>query len=104
MIGLAASVWFLDVRGWRNGAGFFLAFGANALFAYVFSEALIMSLSAIRWTSGTETISAAGWIYNTFFKPIEGAEFSSLLFALCYVLLCWLVCRWLFVRGIFIKI
>ena len=45
MIGLAASVWFLDVRGWSNGAGFFLAFGANALFAYVFSEALIMSLA-----------------------------------------------------------
>lgn len=104
MIGLAASVWLLDVRGWRNGTGFFLAFGANALFAYVFSEALIMSLSAIRWTSGTETISAAGWIYNTFFKPIEGAEFSSFLFALVYMLLCWLVCRWLYVRQIYIKI
>lgn len=104
MVGLATSVWLLDVRGWRNGTGFFLAFGANALFAYVFSEVLIMGLSAIRWTSGADTISAADWIYTTVFKPIEGAEFSSFLFAFVYMLVCWLVCRWLYVKKIYIKI
>ncbi|MBL7780342.1 MAG: DUF1624 domain-containing protein [Saprospiraceae bacterium] len=105
MIGLAASVWVIDVKGWRNGTGFFLAFGANALFAYIFSEAFIMTLSAIRWaTADGGTMSVAGWIYNTVFKPIEGAEFSSFLFAFTYMLLCWLVCRWLYVRKIYIKI
>ena len=49
-------------------------------------------------------MSVAGWIYNTIFKPIEGAEFSSFLFAFTYMLLCWLVCRWLYVRKIYIKI
>ncbi len=104
MILLAASVWFIDVRGWRNGTGFFLAFGSNPLFAYIFSEVLVISLFAITWTVNGGDTNAQEWIYSTIFKPIEGAEFSSLLFALCYVLLCWLVCRWLFVRGIFIKI
>lgn len=104
MILLAACVWFIDVRGWRNGPGFFLAFGSNPLFAYIFSEILVISLFAISWTTSSGDTNAQEWIYTTIFKPIEGAEFSSLLFALCYVLLCWLVCRWLFVRGIFIKI
>lgn len=105
MVMLAASVWVIDVRGWRNGTGFFLAFGANALFAYIFSEVLIITLSAIRWTSANgETTSAAGWIYDTVFRPIEGAEFSSFLFAFVYMLVCWLVCRWLYVRKIYIKI
>ena len=104
MILLAASVWFIDVRGWRNGTGFFLAFGSNPLFAYIFSEVLVISLFAISWTANGGDTNAQEWIYTTIFKPIEGAEFSSLLFALCYLLLCWLVCRWLFVRGIFIKI
>lgn len=105
MVLLAASVWVIDVRGWRNGTGFFLAFGANALFAYVFSEAFIMTLSAIRWTGadGEET-SVARWIYDTIFRPIEGAEFSSFLFAFVYMLVCWLLCRWLYVRKIYIKI
>lgn len=104
MVMLAASVWLIDVRGWRNGTGFFLAFGANALFAYIFSEVLIMGLSAIQWDNGTETISASQWIYDTVFRPIEGAEFSSFLFAFTYMLVCWLVCRWLYVRRIYIKI
>lgn len=105
MILLAASVWLIDVRGWRNGTGFLLAFGANSLFAYVLSEVLIMGLSAIQWTTDSgATTSASQWIYDTVFRPIEGAEFSSFLFAFTYMLLCWLVCRWLYVRKIYIKI
>jgi predicted acyltransferase len=105
MILLAASVWLIDVRGWRNGTGFFLAFGANALFAYVLSEAVIIGLSAIHWTTASgDTVSVTQWIYDTVFRPIEGAEFSSFLFALCYMLFCWVIVRWLYVRKIYIKI
>ncbi len=104
MILLALSVWLIDIRNWRNGPGFFLAFGANPLFAYIFSEALVISLFNITWGAGEGATNAQGWIYNTFFKPIEGKEFSSFLFAFVYTLLCWLVCRWLYVRKIYIKI
>lgn len=105
MVLLAASVWVIDVRGWRNGTGFFLAFGANALFAYIFSEVLIITMSSIRWTGADgEPMSVSRWVYDTVFRPIEGAEFSSFLFAFVYMLLCWLVCRWLYVRKIYIKI
>jgi predicted acyltransferase len=100
MILLALSVWLIDVRGWRNGVGFFLAFGANPLFAYILSEALVISLYNIPVGEG----SAQEWLYDTFFRPLEGQAFSSFLFALVYMLLCWLVCRWLYLRKIYIKI
>ena len=104
MILLAVSVWLIDIRNWRNGPGFFLAFGANSLFAYILSEALVISLANITWGSGESQTDARSWIYDTFFRPIEGAEFSSFLFSLVYTLLCWLICRWLYVRKIYIKI
>lgn len=105
MILLAFSVWLIDMRRWRNGAAFFFAFGANALFAYVLSEALVISWYNLPCTAPDGQ--ATHWqacIYNTFFRPLEGAEFSSFLFALAYMLLCWAVCRWLYVRKVFIKI
>ncbi len=104
MILLAVSVWLIDIRNWRNGPGFFLAFGANSLFAYILSEALVIGLSAITWYDNGVQTDAKSWIYDAIFKPIEGAEFSSFLFALVYTLLCWLICRWLYVRQIYIKI
>lgn len=105
ILALAASVWLLEVRRWRSGTGFFTVFGVNALFAYVLSEALIMLLHAIPVAGADgQTISAQQWIYRTVFQPVEGAEFSSFLFAFAYVLLCWLVCRWLYIKRIFIKL
>ncbi|MCC6411189.1 MAG: hypothetical protein IT270_06000 [Saprospiraceae bacterium] len=105
MILLAACIWFLDVRGWRNGAGFFLTFGANALFAYVLSEALVMLWADIRWVTEAGTaMDVRSWIYITLFRPLEGGAFSSFLFAVVYTLLCWLFCRWLYVRNIYIKL
>ena len=105
MILLAASVWLVDMRKWRDGAGFFFTFGANALFAYVLSEVLVISWFNISWTTegGTET-NVQAWLYDHLFRPLEGAEFSSFLFALAYMLLCWAVCRWLYVKKIFVKI
>ncbi len=104
MVLLAVSVWFIDIRNWRNGPGLFLAFGSNPLFAYVLSELLVISLYAISWGAEGHEMNAQQWIYQNIFAPVEGAAFSSLLFALCYMLLCWLICRWLYVRHIFIKI
>ncbi|MEO6758757.1 MAG: hypothetical protein ABIO24_04825 [Saprospiraceae bacterium] len=101
MVLLAASIWLIELRGWRNGTGFFLAFGANSLFAYVLSEALITIFQNIQWG---EDMNLQKWFYSTLYEPIEGAEFSSLLFALTYLLICWLVCRWLYVRQIFFKL
>lgn len=105
MVLLAVSVWVIDVRKWRFGTGFFTSFGANPLFAYVLSEALVITFYAIGWVSadGTEW-NVQKWLYQNIFARIEGAEFGSFLFALAYMLLCWVICRYLYARRIFIKI
>ena len=104
MIFFAASIWLIDIKGWRKGTGFFLVFGANSLFAYVLSEALVIGLSAIHWKQGDTEINAKEWLYNTVFQSLAPTAFGSMLFAIGYMLLCWLVCKWLYMRKIYIKI
>jgi predicted acyltransferase len=103
MIFFALSIWLIDVKGWRKGIGFFLTFGANALFAYILSEALVISLYAVSWGEGETATNAKEWIYQTVFQSLAPTQLGSFLFSLVYMLVCWLVCRWLFVRKIFIK-
>jgi len=104
MIFFALSIWVIDIKGWRKGTGFFLTFGANSLFAYFLSEALIITLWAITWGEGDAATNAKDWIYNTVFQSLAPTPLGSFSFSLGYMLLCWLICRWLFVRKIFIKI
>jgi predicted acyltransferase len=104
MIFFALSIWLIDIKGWRKGTGFFLTFGANALFAYILSEALVISLYAVSWGEGETATNAKEWIYQTVFQSLAPTQLGSFLFSLVYMLVCWLVCRWLFVRKIFIKI
>lgn len=104
MILLAASIWLVDVWGWRRGIGFFLVFGANPLFAFVLSEAVEQIFFNIPCEVGGAKSDAYEWLYAHSFKIIEAGQLGSFLFALCYMLLCWLICRWLYVRKIFIKI
>ena len=93
MIFFAASIWLIDVKGWRKGAGFFLTFGANSLFAYVLSEALVIALSAITWGEGEDATDAKEWIYKSVFQSLAPTPLGSFLFALAYMLVCWLVWR-----------
>ncbi|MEZ4920477.1 MAG: DUF5009 domain-containing protein [Saprospiraceae bacterium] len=98
----AFSIWLIEVRKWKSGVQWFLIFGSNALFAYVFSEALVLTMQAIKWDNGTWNLQS--YIYQHVFVPIEGKMFSSMLFALSYVAICWLMNRWLYAKKIFIKI
>lgn len=100
MIFLATSIWLIDIKGWRKGLGFFLTFGANSLFAYFLSEALVMTLYSINLGG----FDAKEKIYNAVFSSLAATPLGSFLFAFGYMLVCWLVCRWLFVQKIFIKI
>jgi predicted acyltransferase len=104
MIVLAICIWLLDIRGWRNGVGFFVAFGANPLFAYLLSEVLAIGLFSIPCQVNGQSSSVFEWLYVTVFKPLDGKEFGSLLFAVTFMFVCWAVCRWLYERKIFIKI
>lgn len=100
MIFFALSIWIIDVKNGRKGIDFLLIFGANSLFAYILSEALVMALYAIP----VGEMNAKEWIYRSIFQSLANTEIGSFLFAFGYMMVCWLVCRWLFIRKIYIKI
>ncbi len=104
MAALALSVWLIDGLRWRRGVYFFLVFGANPLFAFVFSGLVVKTLLHLRWTAEGGNINAYRWLYERFFAPIEPYKIGSLLFALAFLLLCWGLCWLLYRRGIYIKI
>jgi predicted acyltransferase len=104
MLVLSLCIWLIDVRNWRNGTGFFVAFGTNSLFAYLLSEVLAIALSSIPCTVNGKPSSVFEWLYVTLFKPLDAGPFGSFLFAIAFMLVCWIVCRVLYERKIFIKI
>lgn len=104
MIFFAMSVFVVDVLNWRNGLGFFLALGSNALFAYVLSEGVVGILNAVPVSVSGSASNLYHYIYVTFFKPLDPTYLGSFLFALAFMLFCWLICRILYTKKIFIKI
>ncbi len=102
---LGALLWITDIKGYSRWTGPFRVFGMNALFIYVLSEVLAITL----WLVSVQTfsggkISVAGWIYDNLFLPLAGAYNGSLLYALIFTLICWLAGLILFYRNIIIKL
>ena len=101
LILLAVCYEIVDVRRYR---GFWtwpiLAFGMNAIAAYVFSEVLAIGLNSIK-VSGASVIQH---VYSSIFAPIGTPANSSLAYALAYVALCWAVMAVLYRKRIFFKI
>jgi predicted acyltransferase len=104
MIFLSFSIWALDIVDGKRFTGFFLAFGANPLFAYVLAGLFTKTMLNIKWLENEEEISAYRWIYTHVFVPIDDGQFGSFLFALTFLLGIWVICRVLYRRGIYIKI
>lgn len=101
MLVFAACVYLVDGLGFRNGAGFFRAFGLNSLFAYLFA---LLVLKFLGMPQGGSMSSFQIFIFEKFFAPLGLPAFDSLVFGLFFVLICWLVCRFLMVRKIFFSV
>jgi predicted acyltransferase len=102
---LGALLWIIDIKGYSGWTMPFRVFGMNALFIYILSEGLAITLWLVSvHASSGEKISLAGWIYNSFFLPLAGAFNGSLLYALIFTFLCWLAGLILFYRNIIIKL
>jgi predicted acyltransferase len=105
MLALAACYWWVDVRGWRAGAGPCLVFGMNAILAYALA-ALVSEVSTdfeFLKFHGHET-TLHGWLYDRFFVPHLSPVNASLAFAVFFVLVIF-VLLWPFYRGkLFLRI
>ena len=97
---IAAIIYVIDFKNITVGTSFFTILGKNALFIYLFSEILAISMKFARIKYD---LSYFKWTYQTFFQPI-GGKTGSLVFAIAFMLVCWLVGYFLDKKGIYIKV
>ncbi len=95
-IGLAACYWVIDVKGYKRFVIPFVAFGVNAITAYVLSDFIPHYLNKVR-IGGSP-------IYQLVFAPYFSPFNASLASAITLVLLIWLLMWILYLRKIIIKV
>jgi predicted acyltransferase len=97
---LAVCYWFIDVLEYKKWTTPWVAFGVNALSAYVLSGLLARLLGIIK--IGDQSLK--GWIFDHFFISWMDPYTASLAFAIVFVL-CLFIPSWLlYKRGIIIKV
>jgi predicted acyltransferase len=86
MLLFAAVYWVVDLRGWRKGITPILAFGRNAILAYVFA-ALVSEISTDFGfhDSAGHSRTLHGWLYGRYFVPHASPMNASLAFAVFFV-------------------
>jgi predicted acyltransferase len=94
--------WMVEIKGWRGGWTYFwLVFGTNAITAYVFSELLASTLSAIHMGP---KLAFQRWMYLRTFAHIHPPGVGSLVYSIIFVLVCWLPMLVLYRKKIFLKV
>ncbi len=101
---LALCYLVIDVRGRSRWSFPFVVYGMNAIGIYVLSGVLASLLYSIRVSTPSGTASLYEAIYRTVFAWIGPAAFSSLLFALTWVVVLYLVAWWMYRKRIFLKV
>ena len=97
---LAAIIYLIDFKKIKTGVNFFTVFGKNALFIYLLSEILAISLKFSRVSCEQSYFK---WTYHVLCEPI-GGKIGSLVFAIVFMLVCWGVGYWLDKKKIYIKV
>ncbi len=101
MCGLGVCYWIADVQQRSRWTGPFVVFGVNAITVYVLSELLVKTIGTIRIGGG---VSVQGWIFRNLFTPLGPPRFTSLLYAISWVLCMYAVAYALYRRKIIIKV
>ena len=97
---LAALIWAIDIRKPGMNFKFFEIFGKNPLVLYLVSEYLLITLLFIRPDGETSLFSN---IYQSLFTWLP-EYWSSLIFAVSFMLVCWLVGWWMDKKKIYIRV
>jgi predicted acyltransferase len=97
---LAVCYWFIDILGYKGWTTPWVAFGMNALSAYVLSGLMARLLGLIK--IGDQSLK--GWIFENLFMSWLPPYNASLAFAIVFVL-CLFIPSWILYRkGIIIKV
>lgn len=105
LVVLALLYWFVDVKGYRKGTPPLLAFGMNAIGAFILSGLLpkIFNLIQVRGPQGV-TMGLRQYFQETFLVPYWSPLNASLLGAILFVLLCFLPVWILYKKRIILKV
>lgn len=102
--GLAVSYWLFDIIGWRKYTSPFLAFGSNAITAYMLSELLAKVLYSVPVQYSGNRVSLKGAIFQSLSFDWVSPEFLSFVLALGWVILIWIPIHQMYKKKIFIKV
>lgn len=98
---LAACYLVLDVQGRSRWSEPFVAYGMNAITIYVLSGLLARLLGVIQVSDG---VPLKAYLYDNIFAGLGSPEFSSMLFALTWVIGFGVLAWWMYRREMFIKV
>ncbi len=102
LVWLAVLVYWVEVRGWVRGSGFFTVLGRNPLALYLFSELFVVTLGLL--PAGGSGLDLYAWTGLKVFQVLAPGPLGSLLCALSYTLLCWAVGGWMDRRGLYLRL
>ncbi len=102
--GLTLSFWLIDVKQRKKYIGPFIAYGANAITAYVAADVVLILLDLVHVNLNGHRVGLQQYLYVTFFVPYFSPINASLAGAITYVLIL-LVPLWiLYKKKKFLKI
>lgn len=104
MSALAVSYWLLDLVQYKKYTTPFLAFGSNAITAYVLSEMLAKVLYSVHVTMWGGEMTLKEVLFRGFYNEGMNPYFLSFVLAIGWVLLIWVPVQMMYKRRVFIKI
>jgi predicted acyltransferase len=101
---LSLCYWLIDIKGYRKIIPPFLAFGRNAIAAYVLADVIPFLLGVIPVSLNGHKTSLWGFIYIDLIMPYFSPVNASLVGAIVTVLIIFLPVWWLYSKKIIVKI
>ncbi len=102
--GLTLSYWLIDVQQRKKYITPFVAYGANAITAYVAADAVLIVLDLFHPTLHGQKVGLQDYLYQTCFVPFFSPVNASLAGAITYVLILMIPMLILYKKKIFIKV
>ena len=102
---LAASIWLIDIKGYKTWSRPFVIFGVNALALYIGADLLAKILYVVKLSDQEgDPLPLKDWVFNNCFLPLASPVNASLFYAISFVFT-WLFVMWLLYRKqVFIKV
>lgn len=104
IIFLSLSYWFIDLKEYHKFVTPFIAFGRNAITAYILGGYIPMFIAMIPLTSNGHKTNAWSYIYTSFFTPNFSPENASLLAAIVTVILTFIPIWFMYKKNIIVKV